>query len=157
MSDLNMMSPLRLSTYRDEKNNTQIFQWVIGEYEASQLIKWENVVNGSSAIVQDVTEPQLVKNMYFVVTKNTTSGNSVLTIGDVPELTNDGKCVRGGDIVSYDIDEELYKSNNLSIYINGVKVADKEGDVSFVGNNKVRIAMRLQVDDVISFDYLQGS
>ena len=53
-NQVEIMSPLRLSSYRDEKTNNQIFQWVVGEYEASQLAKWEDVLDGSDAITQDI-------------------------------------------------------------------------------------------------------
>lgn len=156
MNDIELMSPLRLSSYRDEKNNTQIFQWVIGEYEASQLKKWESVVSGSSAIIQEITEPVLVKRMYFTVTKNTSASGATLTLGDVPTLTDGGECVRGGDLVFFDVTEQMYESNNLNIYINGVKVSDKKQETEFVSENNIKINQRLQVHDTILFEYQQG-
>lgn len=156
MSDkIEIMSPLRLSSYRDDENNNQIFQWVIGEFESSQLTHWENVLSGSTAIVTDDSEIDLIKTMYFVVTKNTTQGNSVLTMGDVPELTNGGIAVRGGDLVSYDVTQEIYDLNSLIIYKNGVKLL-KGTDVTFVGTNKIQLTSRLQVGDTIVVDQIVG-
>lgn len=156
MSDkIEIMSPLRLSSYRDDENNNQIFQWVIGEFESSQLTHWENVLSGNTAIVTDDSEIELIKTMYFVVTKNTTQGNSVLTMGDVPELTNGGVAVRGGDLLSYDVTQEIYDLNSLIIYKNGVKLL-KGTDVTFVGTNKIQLTSRLQVGDTIVVDQIVG-
>lgn len=156
MSDkIEIMSPLRLSSYRDDENNNQIFQWVIGEFESSQLTHWENVLSGNTAIVTDDSEIELIKTMYFVVTKNTTQGNSVLTMGDVPELTNEGVAVRGGDLVSYDVTQEIYDLNSLIIYKNGVKLL-KGTDVTFVDTNKIQLTSRLQVGDTIVVDQIVG-
>lgn len=156
MSDkIEIMSPLRLSSYRDDENNNQIFQWVIGEFESSQLTHWENVLSGNTAIVTDDSEIELIKTMYFVVTKNTTQGNSVLTMGDVPELTNGGVAVRGGDLVSYDVTQEIYDLNSLIIYKNGVKLL-KGTDVTFVDTNKIQLTSRLQVGDTIVVDQIVG-
>lgn len=156
MSDkIEIMSPLRLSSYRDDENNNQIFQWVIGEFESSQLTHWENVLSGNTAIVTDDSEIELIKTMYFVVTKNTTQGNSVLTMGDVPELTNGGVAVRGGDLLSYDVTQEIYDLNSLIIYKNGVKLL-KGTDVTFVDTNKIQLTSRLQVGDTIVVDQIVG-
>lgn len=153
---IELMSPLRLSSYRDDANNNQIFQWVVGEYESSQIKKWESILDGSSAIVQDVTNIELINEMYFTVTQNTTTGDSVLTMGDVPELTNNGKAVKGGDVVSFDVTEDIYKLNSLIIYKNGVKLV-KDFDVFFVEENKIKLTNRLQVGDVIIVDHIVGA
>ena len=152
---IELMSPLRLSSYRDDDNNNQIFQWVIGEYESSQISKWESILDGSAAIVQDITNIELIKEMYFTVTQNTTAGDSILTMGDVPELTNNGKAVKGGDVVSFDVTEDIYKLNSLIIYKNGVKLV-KDLDVFFVEQNKIKLTTRLQVGDVIIVDQIVG-
>lgn len=153
---IELMSPLRLSSYRDDANNNQIFQWVVGEYESPQIKKWESILDGSSAIVQDVTNIELINEMYFTVTQNTTTGDSVLTMGDVPELTNNGKAVKGGDVVSFDVTEDIYKLNSLIIYKNGVKLV-KDFDVFFVEENKIKLTNRLQVGDVIIVDHIVGA
>lgn len=152
---IELMSPLRLSSYRDDANNNQIFQWVVGEYESSQITKWESILDGSSAIVQDITNIELINEMYFTVTQNTTTGDSVLTMGDVPELTNNGKVVKGGDVVSFDVTADIFKLNSLIIYKNGVKLV-KDLDVFFVEENKIRLTNRLQVGDVIIVDHIVG-
>lgn len=152
---IELMSPLRLSSYRDDANNNQIFQWVVGEFESSQITKWESILDGSSAIVQDITNIELINEMYFTVTQNTTTGDSVLTMGDVPELTNNGKVVKGGDVVSFDVTADIFKLNSLIIYKNGVKLV-KDLDVFFVEENKIRLTNRLQVGDVIIVDHIVG-
>lgn len=152
---IELMSPLRLSSYRDDANNNQIFQWVVGEYESSQITKWESILDGSSAIVQDITNIELINEMYFTVIQNTTTGDSVLTMGDVPELTNNGKVVKGGDVVSFDVTADIFKLNSLIIYKNGVKLV-KDLDVFFVEENKIRLTNRLQVGDVIIVDHIVG-
>ena len=152
---IELMSPLRLSSYRDDANNNQIFQWVVGEFESSQITKWESILDGSSAIVQDITNIDLINEMYFTVIQNTTTGDSVLTMGDVPELTNNGKVVKGGDVVSFDVTADIFKLNSLIIYKNGVKLV-KDLDVFFVEENKIRLTNRLQVGDVIIVDHIVG-
>lgn len=152
---IELMSPLRLSSYRDDANNNQIFQWVVGEFESSQITKWESILDGSSAIVQDITNIDLINEMYFTVIQNTTKGDSVLTMGDVPELTNNGKVVKGGDVVSFDVTADIFKLNSLIIYKNGVKLV-KDLDVFFVEENKIRLTNRLQVGDVIIVDHIVG-
>ena len=152
---IELMSPLRLSSYRDDANNNQIFQWVVGEFESSQITKWESILDGSSAIVQDITNRELINEMYFTVIQNTTTGDSVLTMGDVPELTNNGKVVKGGDVVSFDVTADIFKLNSLIIYKNGVKLV-KDLDVFFVEENKIRLTNRLQVGDVIIVDHIVG-
>lgn len=152
---IELMSPLRLSSYRDEANNNQIFQWVVGEFEASQLKKWDSILDGSAAIVQDITNIELINEMYFTVTQNTTTGDSILTMGDVPELTNNGKAVKGGDVVSFDVTADIFKLNSLIIYKNGVKLV-KDLDVFFVEENKIKLTNRLQVGDVIIVDHIVG-
>lgn len=152
---IELMSPLRLSSYRDDANNNQIFQWVVGEFESSQITKWESILDGSSAIVQDITNIELINEMYFTVIQNTTTGDSVLTMGDVPELTNNGKVVKGGDVVSFDVTADIFKLNSLIIYKNGVKLV-KDLDVFFVEENKIRLTNRLQVGDVIIVDHIVG-
>lgn len=152
---IELMSPLRLSSYRDDANNNQIFQWVVGEFESSQITKWESILDGSSAIVQDITNIELINEMYFTVIHNTTTGDSVLTMGDVPELTNNGKVVKGGDVVSFDVTADIFKLNSLIIYKNGVKLV-KDLDVFFVEENKIRLTNRLQVGDVIIVDHIVG-
>lgn len=157
MSDkIEIMSPMRLSSYRDDANNNQIFQWVVGEFEKDQLAKWESILDGSSAIVQDLVNIELIKEMYFTVTKNTTAGNSILTMSDTPTLTNGGTCVRGGDLVSFDVTEDMYNLNALIIYKNGVKLV-KGTDVTFVAENQIQLTTRLQVGDVIIVDHLVGA
>lgn len=152
---IELMSPLRLSSYRDEANNNQIFQWVVGEFEASQLKKWDSILDGSAAIVQDITNIELINEMYFIVTQNTTTGDSILTMGDVPELTNNGKAVKGGDVVSFDVTADIFKLNSLIFYKNGVKLV-KDLDVFFVEENKIKLTNRLQVGDVIIVDHIVG-
>ena len=152
---IELMSPLRLSSYRDDANNNQIFQWVVGEFESSQITKWESILDGSSAIVQDITNIELINEVYFTVIQNTTTGDSVLTMGDVPELTNNGKVVKGGDVVSFDVTADIFKLNSLIIYKNGVKLV-KDLDVFFVEENKIRLTNRLQVGDVIIVDHIVG-
>lgn len=152
---LEIMSPMRLSSYRDDPNNNQIFQWVIGEFESEQLAKWESVLDGSSAITQDIVNIDLIREMYFTVTVNTTKGGAVLTMGDVPTLTEGGACVKGGDIMVFDVTESIYNLNSLIIYKNGVKLV-KGTDVFFVAENQIRLASRLQVGDVIIVDQIVG-
>ena len=152
---IELMSPLRLSSYRDDANNNQIFQWVVGEFESSQITKWESILDGSSAIVQDITNIELINEMYFTVIQNTTTGDSVLTMGDVPELTNNGKVVKGGDVVSFDVTADIFKLNSLIIYKNGVKLV-KDLDVFFVEENKIRLTNRLHVGYVIIIDHIVG-
>ena len=152
---IELMSPLRLSSYRDEANNNQIFQWVVGAFEASQLKKWDSILDGSAAIVQDITNIELINEMYFIATQNTTTGDSILTMGDVPELTNNGKAVKGGDVVSFDVTADIFKLNSLIFYKNGVKLV-KDLDVFFVEENKIKLTNRLQVGDVIIVDHIVG-
>lgn len=153
---IELMSPLRLSSYRDDANNNQIFQWVIGEFESTQLAKWESILDGSSAVVQDVSKIETINEMYFSIIQNTTAGDSILTTTDVPELTNGGKAIRGGDVVSFDLTEDLFKLNALIIYKNGVKLV-KNTDVFFVETNKIKLTTRLQVGDIIIIDHLLGA
>lgn len=159
-----IMSPLRLSSYRDEKTNNQIFQWVIGEFEEKQLAKWDSILDGSAAITQDLVDVELIKSMHFVVTKNTTMGNSVLTTGasasggtttNPPTLTNGGECVYGGDLVPFTLTEDIYNLNALCIYKNGTKLT-KGYDVFFEAENQIRLLTRLQVDDIIIIEQLVG-
>ena len=155
-NNVELMSPMRLVSYRDDENGNQIFQWVIGEYENKQLTHWESIVDGSSAITQDVSVVELIHSMLFTVTVNTTAGNSVLTISDAPELTNGGECVRGGDLEMFDVTSDVYNLNTLKIYKNGTLLT-KNSDVYFVETNKIRLVNRLQVGDTILIDYQVGN
>lgn len=154
-NDIEVMSPMRLVSYRDESNNNHIFQWVIGEYEQNQLTHWESVVDGSSAITQDISIIELIKSMLFTVTVNTTTGGSVLTMGDNPTLTNGGECVRGGDLNSFEVTADIYNLNVLKIYKNGTHLI-KGVDVMFVNTNQIRLTNRLQVGDTILVEYQVG-
>lgn len=155
LNDVELMSPMRLVSYRDDKNGNQIFQWVIGEYESKQLTHWESIVDGSSAITQDVTVSDLIRSLLFIVTKNTISGNSVLTISDTPTITNGGECTRGGDTDLFDVTSAIYNLNTLKIYKNGTLLV-KGVDVSFVTDNQIQLTTRLQVGDTILIDYQEG-
>lgn len=163
---LEIMSPMRLTTYRDEPNNNEVFQWVLGEYESNQITYWKNILDGSAAIIQDVHDMDPVKRMFFVVTKNTTDGGATLTTfnKDVPEtdpsyglptLTLGGTCTRGGDVETFDITEEIFNLNALSIYKNGSKLQPNTW-VYFEGVNKLRFTNRLQVGDIILIERIVG-
>ena len=163
-NQVEIMSPLRLSSYRDEKTNNQIFQWVVGEYEASQLAKWEDVLDGSDAITQDIVNIELIKSMYFVVTKNTTTGNSELNTGasptgstqtNPPTLTNGGDCIYGGDLVPFTLTEDIWNLNSCHIYKNGTMLT-KDIEVFFVDENVIRLLNRLQVNDIITIEQIVG-
>ena len=156
---IELMSPLRLVSYRDNNKNNQIFQWVIGEYEEKQLSRWESIVDGSSAVVNSSETIDYIKSMLFTVTRNTTEGNSILTTDDpethLPTLTNGGLCVRGGDLVPFDNTSAVFDINSLFIYKNGTRLI-KGSDVSFVALNQIRIASRLQVGDTILIEQQVG-
>ena len=157
--DIELTSPLRLNTYRNEKENTQTFQWVLGEYEKRDLAKWKNIVSGANVVVETVEVVDLVAEMYFSVTGNTSAGNVVLFVDQIPTLSIDGSpngtCVYGGDLIPFDVTEELYETNGLIIYKNGVKQM-KGTDVSFVSDNHLLFRDRLQVGDIIVIDHVQG-
>lgn len=156
---ISLSSPLRLNTYRDEDKNTQVFQWVVGEYEAESLAKWKSVVSGANVVVEEVKVVDLIREMYFVVTSNPSTGNAVLFADDTPTITIngelDGTCTYGGDLEPYDIDRELFNTNSLKIYKNGV-LQLKDADVFFVSDNHFRFTDRLQVGDVLVFDHVRG-
>lgn len=160
MADTEELSyPIRLNTYRDEKTHTQVFQWVVGEYDAEALAKWKSVISGKNSIVEDVNTVDLIAEMYFSVTTNTTAGGVVLFIDQAPTLTlngqPNGECVYGGDTEKFDVDEELFNTNALKIYKNGV-LQMKGSDVVFVSDNHIRLADRLQVGDIIVIDHVRG-
>lgn len=150
-----LMSPMRLVSYRDSEHNNQIFQWVIGEYEETQLVRWNSIIDGSSAIVNDTSTIDYIKSMLFTVTVNTTSGNSVLTIADTPTLSNGGACVRGGDLVIWDVTEQIFSLNSFFVYKNGTRLV-KGTDVVFVNTNQLQLATRLQVGDTILLEQQVG-
>ena len=158
--DIELTSPLRLNTYRNEKTNTQTFQWVLGEYENRALAKWKNVVSGANVVVETVDVVDVISEMYFSVTSNTSAGNVVLFVDQIPTLTinnkKNGTCVYGGDIMPYDITENLFNTNSLIIYKNGVKQM-KGTDVSFVSENHLLFRDRLQVGDIIVLDHVNGA
>lgn len=159
MSDNNLMSPLRLQTYRNDENNTQTFQWVVSEYAANQLAKWKSVINGSEVVVQEVTVVDLIAEMFFTVTANPSAANAVLVTTNPPSIlvnnVESGACTYGGDITTYNVTQELYNTNSLIIYKNGVK-QQKGSDVTFVSTNHLQFAARLQVGDIIVIDHVQG-
>lgn len=155
MAEVTLVSPIRLQTYRDEKNNTQTYQWVLSEYEEDQLAKWKSVINGADVVVQEVSTVDVVSEMYFYVTKNTTSGNAVLATTQQPTLTYGGECTYGGDLESFDITSDIWALNALQIFINGVKQV-KGTDVKFYDTNQLIITQRLQVGDYITIDYVEG-
>lgn len=150
-----LMSPMRLVSYRDSEHNNQIFQWVIGEYEEKQLARWNSIVDGSTAIVNDASTIDYIKSMLFTVTVNTTAGNSVLTIADNPALSNGGSCVRGGDLVVWDVTEPVFSLNSFFVYKNGTRLI-KGNDVVFVNTNQIQLAARLQVGDTILLEQQVG-
>lgn len=150
-----LMSPMRLVSYRDSEHNNQIFQWVIGEYEEKQLARWNSIIDGSSAIVNDTSTIDYIKSMLFTVTVNTTAGNSVLTIADNPTLSNGGACVRGGDLVAWDVTSQVFGLNSFFIYKNGTRL-NKGTEVSFVDLNQIRLTNRLQVGDTILLEQQVG-
>lgn len=158
------MSPLRLTTYRNEDKNTQTFQFVLSEYENEQVSQWESLVAGASAIVQDVTEIDTRVVMYYVVKENPSDDNltPLLFLDQEPKLyketqtgpIEDGKVVYGGALESFDVTDSVYALGGLSILKNGV-VLNKEGgsaDVAFVATNYIRILSPLQVGDSIRIE-----
>lgn len=165
MSKIKVVSPLRLQTYRDERNNTQTFQWVIGEYESSQLAKWKSVVNGAKSMVQEVHEVDIVAEMYFSVSKNTSEGGAVLKVCQVPTLTLGGECHYGGDTEWFTITEDMWGTNSLQVLLNGVRQKKGE-DVFFSGlddpdeeGNRatfLTFRKRLQKGDLIVIDHYRG-
>ena len=161
-----IMSPLRLTTYRDEKNNTQTFQFVLSEYEEEQLSQWESIVSGTSAVVQDVAEIDTKAIMYFSVTKNPTTETPILFISQLPKLykevsengettkVEDGACVYGGDLESYDVTSSIYYLSGVSILKNGAVLikTGQNADVAFLETNYIKILSPLQVGDVIMIE-----
>lgn len=156
---IEIASPLRLNTYRNESNNTQVFQWVTGDYDAENAVRWRSVVSGANAIVVDDLETTTVVEMYFTVTANPSEGNAVLLTENPPALyvggAEDGACTYGGDLDSYEITSPLFNSNALLIFKNGVKQL-KGIDVFFESDNHIRFRDRLQKEDVLTFDYIRG-
>lgn len=161
-----IMSPLRLTTYRDEKNNTQTFQFVLSEYENEQLSQWESIVSGATAVVQDVSEIETKAIMYFVVTENPTTETPILYISQTPKLykeenqegtvvrVEDGACVYGGDLTAYDVTEAIYNLSGLSVLKNGVVLikSGQNADVAFLETNYIKILSPLQMGDVIMIE-----
>lgn len=155
MAETKIVSPLRLQTYRDERNNTQTFQWVLGEYESQQLARWKSVIDGAEVIVQRVDTVDIVAEMYFNVTANATEGDVTLNVSDAPTMNKGAECVYGGDLAFFDITQQLWNINALQIFLNGVKQKKGE-DVFFDGTNTLRFTKRLQVGDLIVIDHFQG-
>lgn len=155
MAETKIVSPLRLQTYRDERNNTQTFQWVLGEYESQQLARWKSVIDGAEVIVQRVDTVDIVAQMYFVVTANASEGNVTLHVSDSPTMDKSATCVYGGDLVCFDVTQSLWNINALQISLNGVKLK-KDEDVFFDGTNTLRFVKRLQKTDWILIEHYQG-
>ena len=155
MPELKLVSPLRLQTYRDERTNTQTYQWVLSEYDSDALAKWRSVINGADVVVQEVNTVDLVAEMYFYVTTNTTAGGATLFVSDAPTLSLGGTCTYGGDDVCWDVTQELWDTNGLQIFLNGVKQV-KGSDVTFSSTNNLVFSKRLQVGDYIVIDHFQG-
>ena len=160
----NIMSPLRLTTYRNEEKNTQTFQFVLSEYENEQVSQWESLVSGASAIVQDVTEIDTMVVMYYVVKENPSDDNltPLLFLDQTPKLyketptgrVEDGKVVYGGALEPFDVTASMYALSGVSILKNGVVLNKEPGsmDVTFVETNYIRILSPLQVGDIIRIE-----
>ena len=170
MAEIKVVSPLRLQAYRDEKNNTQTYQWVMSEYESAQLAKWKSVINGAEVIVQEVHTVDIVGEMYFSVKTSTTAAGAILTVSQTPTLTLGGECTYGGDTETFLITDELWGINALMIFLNGVKQKKGE-DVIYLGTveepdpinpsithtyAQLKFNKRLQEDDLIVIDYFRG-
>ncbi len=165
MANSKVVSPLRLQTFRDDRNNTQTFQWVLSEYDADQLARWKSVVAGDEVIVQEVNTVDIVGEMYFYVTKNTTAAGAVLTASQTPTLTLGGACTYGGDLVPFSIDADIFNLNAFQVLLNGVRQVKGE-DVIFMGQEEesgsgesyalLKFMKRLQVGDTIVLDYYRG-
>lgn len=159
------LSAIKLLSYINEDNNKRTVSWYVDQLAEYKLGKWNTIVDLGVDSIEEVIQPDLIREERYVVLNPTNNGNSrlhlkpVLVSGsflaqiyeDVSgtwQATSECRVSDGLNYVSIS-SQESFEYNDLSIYKNGV-LQNKGTDVTFIEEDVIQFTYSLDADDIIT-------
>ena len=143
-----------LTYVNEEDNNGRQIAWVVDEYEDTKIRDWNSVIDLGKDGLEELVEPDLVKEASYNMLTPSISGNVDLNLKDGTFTEEDGSsspatCAMYFKTTYVSIpDREKYNYNDLMIFKNGV-LQDKVKDIAFVSKDVIRFKLPLDADDKI--------